>query len=111
MPWRVAPGVHVDAEFVADRLQQFGDGQFRIEDVRDIAVGGHLLEKAAADRGLAGADLAGQQDEAAAAADAVQQMRQRLAMTFAHEQVARIGRDRKRRLLQTEKMGVHGRQR
>jgi hypothetical protein len=42
----------------------------------------------------------GQQHEAAAAADAVQQVRQRLAVALAHEQVARVGRDGERLLLQ-----------
>jgi hypothetical protein len=37
--------------------------------------------------------------EAAAAAHAVQQMRQRFAMAFAHEQIARIRGDGKWRLL------------
>ena len=71
---------------------------------------GSLLEEAAAHRGLAGADLAGEQHEAAAAAHAVQQVRQRLAVALAHEEVARIRRDRERPLLQPEVTLVHRRQ-
>ena len=96
-----------DAELVADRLQQLDHRQLRIEDVGDVAALGDLLEEAAADGRLAGADLAAQQDEAAAAAEAVEQVRERLAMALAHEQVARIGRDRERLLLQPEELRVH----
>jgi hypothetical protein len=100
-------GRQLDAELVADRQQQFLDRQLGIEDVGQAAVVGNLLDEAAAHRGLAGADLARQQDEAAAAADAVQQVGQRLAMALAHEEVARIGRDRERLLLQVEVVSVH----
>ena len=70
--------------------------------------GRDLLEEAAADGGLAGADLAGQQHEAAAALQPVQQVRQRLAVPRAQVQEARVGRDRERLLLQSEEGRIHG---
>jgi len=101
--------VHLDAELLAHRLQQLQHRELGVEDVGDVAALGHLLEEAAAHRGLAGADFAGQQHEAAAAAHAVQQVGQRLAVALAHEQVARVGRDREWLALQTEMGRVHGR--
>ena len=95
-------------ELIADRLQQLDDRQLRVEDVRDIAAPRHLFEEAAADGGLAGADLAREQHEAAAPVHAVQQVGERLAVALAHEQVARIGRDRERLVLQAEELRVHG---
>ena len=87
---------HGDAELLADRQQQFLDGQFRIENVGKLAIVRDLLHEAAAHGGLAGADFPRQQHETAAAAHAVQQMRERLTVALAHEQVAGIGSDRKR---------------
>jgi hypothetical protein len=97
----------VDAVFVAHRQQQLFHRQLGIEDVGEPAIGGNLLDEAAAHGGLAGPDFAGQQHEAAAAAHAVEQVRQRFPMAFAHEQIARVGGDRKRRLLEAEVMRVH----
>ena len=97
-------------ELVADRLQQLDHGELRIEDVGDVAALRDLLEEAAADGRLAGADLAREQHEAAAAADAVEQVRQRLAVALAHVEVARIRRERERLLLQAEEPHVHGRE-
>jgi hypothetical protein len=99
---------HLDMQLVAHGLQQLLRRQARIEDVGQAAVRGHLLDEAAADRGLAGADLAGEQHEAAAAADPVQQVRQCFAVPLAHEQVARIGGDRKWRVRELEVVVVHG---
>ena len=45
---------------------------------------------------------------AAARIQPVEQVRQRLAVALAHEQVARVGGDGERRMLQAEERGVHG---
>jgi hypothetical protein len=105
---RLRAGRHGRVELVADGLQQLGDGELRIEDVGDVAVRRNLLQEAAADSGLAGADLAGEQHEAAAAVQPVEQMRQRLAVPLAHEEIVRVRRDGERRLLQAEEGRVHG---
>jgi hypothetical protein len=96
-----------DAELVAHRVQQFHRGQPRVEDVGDVAVRRHPVQEGAADGGLAGADLARQQHEAAAALQPIEQVRQRLAVALAHEQEAGIGRDRERLAGQPEALGVH----
>ena len=54
-----------DVKLFADRLQQLADGQLGVEDVGHMAASGNLLQEAAADGGLAGADVAGQQHETA----------------------------------------------
>jgi hypothetical protein len=109
---------HGDVELLADRLQQLRHRQLGVEDVGHMAAFGDLLQEAAAHRGLAGADVAGQQDEAAARAahraaggrHAVQQVRQRLAVALAHEEVPRVRRDGERVLRQAEVVRVHGRE-
>jgi hypothetical protein len=98
------------AELAEQRLQQLQRTELRVEDVGHHAAGRQLLEKAARDGGLAGADLAGEQHEAAAAAHAVQQMRQRLAVALAHEQEVGVGRERKRLASESEVRRVHGRE-
>ncbi|MOA32369.1 hypothetical protein D3C78_1535830 [compost metagenome] len=96
-------------QLVAQGAQQFEGGQLGVEDEGDVAVRRHLFQQAAADGGLAGADLAGEQDEAAVDLQAVQQVRQRFPMPLAHEQVARIGRDREGCLGEAEMLVVHDR--
>ena len=107
---------HRDVELLADRLQQLRHRQLGVEDVGHMAAFGDLLQEAAAHGGLAGADVAGEQHEAAARAahaaagggHAVQQVRQGLAVALAHEEVTRVGRDGKRVLRQAEMVRVHG---
>ena len=52
----------------------------RIEEIRDLGIGAEPLEQRAAQRRLAGADLAGDRDEALALLDPVEQVRERLAV-------------------------------
>ena len=108
----VAPGGRAAArrraELVADRLQQLGHREPRVEDVGHRAVRRDLLQEAAADGGLAGADLAGEQHEAATAAHAVEQVRQGLAVALAHEEKARVGSDREGLPGEAEEGRVHG---
>ena len=103
----VAGARNRDAEFFANRLQQLGHAELGVEDVGDVAALRNLLQEAAAHGGLAGADLAAEQHEAAAALQPVQQVRQRFAVALAHEQEARVGSDRERLSLQTEIRRVH----
>ncbi|MNG08073.1 hypothetical protein D3C84_914050 [compost metagenome] len=95
-------------QLVADGFQQLGDAVFGIEDDRNFGVLRQLLEQAAAHRGLAGADIAGQQDETAVAVDAVEQAGQSLAVLLAQVQVARVGRYGERQLGEAEIIAVHG---
>jgi hypothetical protein len=111
-------GRHRNVELLAHRLQQLRHRQLGVEDVGHMAACGDLLQEAAAHRGLAGADVAGQQHEAATRAahraagggHAVQQVRQRLAVALAHEEVPRVRRDGERVLRQAEVVRVHGRE-
>ena len=80
----------------------------RIEDQRDLGVLRRLRQQRAHHRGLAGAHLAGELDEAAGLVDAIHQVRQGLRVPFREEQVARIGRDGERLFVEAEKRGVHG---
>ncbi len=95
-----------DAELIANGGEQLLGGQLRVEDEGDVGFRRKLFEEAAADRRLAGADLAGQQDEAAMV-DAEQQVRERVAVLLAHVQIAGVGRDRERWLVEAEVAVVH----
>src|SRR5262245_17016651 len=67
----------------------------------------HAFEQRPDDRGLARADLAGELNEAACFVDAVKQMRERLGMPLAHEEVPRVRGDGERLFAQAEKARVH----
>ena len=84
----------VDPEFVAYGGDELLGGHLRVEHQRHIDVAGHLLQQAAANGRLAGADLAGQLDKPAALAEAVEQVCKRLPVAAAHEQETRIRGDR-----------------
>ncbi len=100
-------GRHLQVQFLADRQQELRRRDARVQDQRDFGMARQLLEQAADDRRLAGADLARQLDEAARLVDAVQQVRQRLGVPLAEVQVARVRRDRERFFLEAEKARVH----
>ena len=95
------------AKLVADGAQQLPHRELGVEDVSDVAVLRNLLQKAAAHRGLARAHLACQQHEAAACIQPIEQVGQGLSVPLAHEKIARVRGNRKRRVLETEERGVH----
>ena len=96
-----------DFQFVADGFQQFDFADLGVEQQGDVGLLGYLFQQAAADGGLAGADFAGQQYAAAITVQAVNQMRQRLAMLRRHVQITRIGGDGKRRLPESKIVVIH----
>src|SRR5690606_10902226 len=95
------------AQLLADALDELAGGELRIQDQRNLGLLRKLLENAADQRRLAGADLARELNEAAALRDAVDQVRERVGMAAAQIQVARIGRDREGLFVEAEKFGVH----
>ncbi len=98
---------YLHVQLVADREQELGGRDARIQDQRDVAMRRQLLQQAAQHRRLAGADLAGELDEAAGLADAVGEMRERLRVPLAQVEVARVRRDRERLFVQPEEARVH----
>ena len=99
----------LDVQFLADRGEEFDDGQLRVEHDGDIGVIRQAIqEQRPHERRLAGADLARELDETATLGDPVYEVRQRLSVTLAQEQVTRIRRYRKRFFVESEKTGVHG---
>ncbi len=85
--WRARPlrtaSPRDDAEVEQDLAQQFLDRQERIEDQRREGRRVELLEQRAAERRLAGADVAGEDDEAFLAADRLQQQPDRFVVRLA----------------------------
>ncbi len=69
-----------NVQLITDARQQFAGIQPRVEDQRDIDILRQLLQQGSAQSGLAGAHLAAQHHEPAAHTDAIQQVRQRLAV-------------------------------
>ncbi len=106
---RIAPAGKVDLQLLGDALEQLDRSQARIEHQGHAHVVGQLLQQQPAQRGLSRAHLAGELHETAAAAlaDAVEQVRQRVAVALAQEDEARIGRDRERRFAQAVEVEVH----
>ena len=84
------------------------DGQLRVEDVgRRCSVAGICSRKQRQTVVLPAPISPVSSTKPPPPSDPVQQVRQRLAVAFAHEQVARIGRDRERLLRQAEIRRVH----
>ena len=96
-----------DPELVADGGEQLLGAERRVQDDGGAGARRQLLEKAAADRGLARADLAGELHESPLAAHAVEQVRERLAVLRAQVQKARVGREREGELPQAEVLQIH----
>ena len=96
-----------DAQLLADRQQELRRVHARVQDQRDLGVVRLLGQQRADDGGLAGADFAGELDEAAGLGDAIDQVRQRLGVATAEEQVARVRRDREGLLGQAVERKVH----
>jgi hypothetical protein len=99
----------VQPQLLADRLQQLDRALPWVQDQRHPRVHGQLFQQQPAQRGLAGADLAGELHEAAAAAlvDPERQVRQRVPVALAEEHEARVRGDRIRRLVQAVMREVH----
>ena len=94
-------------ELAVDGLEQLEPGQARVEQIGDLGIGSDPLEQRAAQRGLARPDLARDRDEALALLDAVEQVRERLAVRGGQEQEARVGCERERLLSQPVMPCVH----
>ena len=105
LPWPSSGTLHM--QFFADRQQELGGRDARVQDQGDFGIARQLLEQAADDRRLAGADFTRQLDEATGLVDAVQQVRQRLRVPLTEVQVAGVRRDRERFFLEAEKACVH----
>ena len=95
------------AELGVDGLQKLGGGEHRVHDGSHGDVFGVFGEQSADQRGLARADFAGDGDEPAALADPVHEMRERLAMLGAHEQVAGVGGQAKRKIAEPKESLIH----
>ena len=98
-----------DAKVEQDLAQQLLDRQERIEQQRREARHVEPLEHRAADRGLAGADVTGQDDDAFLAADGLQQQLQRGVVRLTQVEKTRIRREREGRLDEPVKLFVLGR--
>ena len=97
-----------NTEFVAHGRDEFRGCHLRIEHHGDIHVDGYLLHQAAADGGLAGTDFTRQLNKAAALPQAIQQVRQCLAVAGAHIEKPRVRCNRERLLGKIEMVQVHG---
>ncbi len=80
---------------------------FGIEEERDLDFAAEAPQQRAAQRRLAGADLAGDGDETLALLDAVEQMRERFAMRLRQIEEARIGAQGKGLFAEPEERGIH----
>jgi len=97
----------IDAEILVYRLQKLDFRQVGIEDDGAFGALVHLIEQVPAERGLAGADLARDDHEAAPLLDAVSKMRDGLLVLIAQVEILRVGCDIEGLLIETEKRLVH----
>ena len=95
------------AELGADRLQELERAATGIEEEGQLDVAFESLEERATQGGLAGADLARDRDEALALLDAVEQVRQCLAVRAGEVQKPWIGAQREGFFTQAVKRGIH----
>ena len=96
-----------DAEVLEDPLEQVLLGQERVQHERGERRPIDLLEQRAAQRRLAGADVAGDDDEALAAPDGVLQQVERVAVRLAAVEILRVRRQAERLLREPVIAFVH----
>jgi hypothetical protein len=87
---------HEDPQLLADGQDELQRGLLRIEDDGHVRVSRHTFQQRTHHRRLARAHLPGELNEAAGLGNAVQEVRQRLRVPLAHEEVARVGSDGER---------------
>src|SRR5215470_12937381 len=97
-----------DAEVLEYVLENFLEGQCRVEDEGRGAVALEAAQERAQERGLAGADLAGEEDEALVLLDSIEQLREGFAMPGGGVKEARIGRGIEGFLLKAEEREIEG---
>ena len=97
----------IDTQFIGDGFEELHCVQPRIEHECNVDMRWHLLKQTATQRGLARADLAGQHHKAALIVQAIDKMRERIAMSFGQIQKSRIWRDGKRPLTKPKVLFVH----
>ncbi len=94
-------------ELPDDALEELLGRQRRIEDVGDRHVGPEPFEERPQEGRLAGADVAGDADEATRLGEPQTEVCERLAVLGGEEEVARVGRQPKRRVDQPEEPFIH----
>ena len=104
---RVSLGRHV--QVVEDRAEELVGGERGVEDERGVGVGPELREEVAGERRLAGAHLAGDQDEAAALAPAELEVGEGLGVPVGEVEVLRVGSEVEGLLAEAVPGLVHGR--
>ena len=82
-----------NAKVSVDFAEQFLGGEAGVKDEGDFGIGVKLAEKAPADRGLPGSNLAGHHDEPTALADAIDEVGEGLLVLAAQEDKAGIWRE------------------
>ncbi len=97
-----------DAEVQQDPLQQVLFGEKRIQHERGERRSIDLFEQGAAERGLAGADVTGHDNEALAPSDGVLKQIERVGVRLAPVEVLRIRRQAERLFGKSVKIFVHG---
>ncbi len=97
----------IDSEFFTDCRKKLDGGQLRIQDQRDVCLGGDLTQQGSDQSGLPCADLSGQLNKATTLGDALHHVSQAFAVTFTHKQITRVRRYRERLFIQAKKTRIH----
>ena len=97
-----------DSEFLANGLEELDDREARVQNDGDVGVIRELVLQQSAHEGrLAGSDLTGELHETATLGNAVNKVRECLAVTFAHKQITRVGRYREWLFIKSEETRIH----
>jgi hypothetical protein len=94
-------------ELDVDGAEQLLTREGRVEDVGDLGVGAQALQHGAAQGGLPRSDFARDGDESLTLFDAVQHVRERLAVRYREIQEVRIRSEREGLLTKPIKRGIH----
>ena len=98
----------LEAELDEQRLQELDGGQLRLADVRETMSGRQLGQETLDQRGLTGADVAGDHDEAVGEPDGGLHVRLGARVLFAGRyRNCGSGREPERRFLEFEKVAIH----
>ena len=100
-------GLGLYMEAAADLREELLRLEPRVVDHHEVGVRGEYMHEAARDRGLSGADLAREDDEAASLGDAFEEMAERFYMALAHIEILGVRGNGEGILLETEKFVIH----
>ena len=101
-------GVGGDGELVADEADELGGVEVSVADECDLGVVFEVLEEEMGDEGFAGADFAGEEDEAAALFDGIDEVGEGFVVAWGFEKEGGVRGVAEGKLLEIVVLEIHG---